>query len=80
MTLIGKVTHYFDHIAVAVVELSGPLKLGDTVVIKYRDEENEQVVESMQVDKENIESAKKGDTVGLHVDHHTHEGAQVFKK
>jgi hypothetical protein len=30
---VGKVTHYYDHISVAVLELTGELKVGDTIHI-----------------------------------------------
>jgi len=31
--LIGKITHYFGHIGVAVLELTDALKVGDTIRI-----------------------------------------------
>lgn len=80
MTLIGTVTQYLDQIDVAIIELTDTLNLGDVVVIKYGDEEFEQTVESIQIDEDNMETAQAGDIVGVHVDHHTHPGAEVFKK
>jgi len=77
---IGKVTHFFDKIGVAVVELTGSLKAGDTIEIA-KDEENafQQVVTSMQVDHKPVEKAKKGDAIGMKVDNPVKEGAIVSK-
>lgn len=75
---VGKVTHYYDKIGVAIVDLAGPLKLGDSVTFKKGDEEIlTQTVESMQIEKAAVESAKKGDVIGLKVDEPIKEGAEV---
>jgi putative protease len=77
--LVGKVTHYFDKAMVMVVKLEGGLKIGDTIKVKRGDVEFEQKVESMQVEHENIEKAKKGDEVAVKVEQKTKEGATVYK-
>lgn len=79
MKEIGKVTHYFDKIGVAIIELSSDLKVGDTVTIGGK-EEFEQEISSMQMDHKDVESAKKGDVVGVKVDKEAHEGAKVSQK
>jgi putative protease len=77
---IGKVTHYFDKIGVAVVEIvDGNLSTGDQIKIVGRGEEFTQTVGSMQIEHKNIETAQKGDTVGLKVDRRVKEGDQIFK-
>jgi selenocysteine-specific translation elongation factor len=76
--LIGRITHYFDKIGVAVIELSGSLKVGDTIKIKGKDTDFEQVVDSMQVDKAPVEAASAGDGVGLKVANAVNEGDEVF--
>ena len=75
---IGKVTHYFNQIGVAVLELSGELKVGDKIKIVSGNGEFEQEVDSMQVDHQPVETAKKGDAVGLKVKESVHEGNKVF--
>lgn len=77
--LIGKVTHYFGNIGVAVIELSGGLKAGETIRIIGGDTDFEQEVESMEVDHQKVSSAKKGDGVGLKVSQKVHEGYKVYK-
>ncbi len=77
---VGKVTHYYDKISVAVVELSGNLSSGDKIKFARGGEDMfEQEVGSMQVEHEKIDSAKKGDVVGLKVDQEVKEGAEVYK-
>lgn len=78
--LIGKITHYFTNIGVGVIEITqGDLKVGDKIHIKGATSDFEQAVDSMQVEHENIEKAKKGDAIGLKVDQQVREGDQVFK-
>ncbi len=79
MKQIGKITHFYDKLGVAIVELSGPLKVGERVRIVRNDEEFDQDVSSMQIEHDQVEKAKKGDVVGLKVDQKTKEGAAVYK-
>lgn len=74
---IGKVVHYYDRIGVAIVELAAPLKVGSTVRLKHGEEEALQEVMSMQVDHEDVKTAKKGQVVGVKVDAPVKEGALV---
>jgi len=64
---VGRITHYFDKIGVAVVELNGNLKVGDKIKIKGATTDFEQEVESMQVEHESVKEAKKGQAIGLKV-------------
>jgi len=78
--LIGRVTHYFTNIGVAVVEISdGQLSVGDKIRIKGATNDFEQTIDSMQVEHENIEKAKKGEGVGLKVEQQVREGDEVYK-
>jgi len=77
--LIGKIVHYFGHINVGIIELSDGLKVGETIHIKSSVTDFEQVVNEMQVEHQNIESAKAGDQVGLKVVQKVKEGDQVFR-
>ena len=77
---VGEVTHYYDKIGVAIVELDGTLAVGDTVkFVRGGEDLFEQKVDSMQIEHEKIESAKKGDVIGLETDEEIKEGAEVFK-
>ncbi len=76
--LIGKITHYFSNIGVGIIELSDELKVGDTIRVKGATTDFEQEVESMQIEHQNIEKAKKGDTIGLKVKDKVREGDNVY--
>jgi len=77
---IGKVTHYYDKIGVAVIELDGGLAKGDKIkFVRGGEDMFEQVVDSMQVEHDKIESAKKGDVIGLKTDQEVKEDAEVYK-
>ncbi len=76
---VGKVTHYFNKISVAAVELTGHLSVGDKIHIKGHTSDWVQTVESMQIEHESVEKAAPGDTVGIKVDGHAHEHDIVYK-
>jgi len=59
--LIGKVTHYFSKIGVAVIELSDTLKVGETIRIVGGETDFDQVIESMEIEHQKVETAKAGD-------------------
>jgi translation elongation factor EF-1alpha len=78
--LIGKITHYFSNIEVAVINLTAPLKKGDNIrVVGGQETDFEQEIESMQIDHEEVKAAKKGDSVGTKIKEKVHEGYKVFK-
>ena len=77
---IGRVTHYFSNLAVAVVDItSGTLNVGDTIHIKGHTSDFTQKVKSMQVEHDSIESAKAGQSIGLKVKEHAREHDIVYK-
>ena len=76
--LIGKIVHYFDKINVAIVELSGVLKIGDRVHIKGNSTDFEQDISSIQIEHEDMKEAKKGDAIGVKVDEKVREGDEVY--
>jgi len=64
---VGRVTHYYSRIGVAVIELKAPLAIGDKILIRGSTTNFEQTVESMQIQHKNIERAEAGQAVGLKV-------------
>lgn len=77
--LLGHVTHYFDKIGVAVIQLTnGSLKNGDMIHLVGKND-FEQTVDSMQVDHETVSSAKKGSEVAIKVDQPVKEKNEIFK-
>lgn len=78
--LIGKVAHYFDHIGVAVIELSNTLKKGDTIrIVGGLETDFEEKIVSMEKEHQKIETAKKGEEIGLKVAQKVREGYKVYK-
>ena len=78
-TSVGKISHFFPKISVAVVELTAPLKVGDKIEIGGKTEPFEQTVASMQVEHKELKEAKAGDSVGMKVDKPVKAGDEVFK-
>ena len=78
--LIGKVTHYYDKVGVAIVKLSAPVAVGDEIHIYGNKTDLEQTVGSMQVEHEDIQKATKGDEIGVKVNDKVREGDEVYAK
>lgn len=77
---IGTVTHYYDKIGVAIVELSAALGVGDKIkFVRGGEDLFEENVESIQIEHEQKDSASKGDVIGLKVTAEVKEGAEVYK-
>lgn len=75
---VGTITHYYDKIGVGVIELIGPLSVGDTIRISGHGKEFTQLVNSIQVEHESIQTAKNGQ-VGLKIEQEVKDGDEVFK-
>jgi len=76
---IGKITHYFGKIGVAVIKLKDALCVGDEIHVFGHTSDFSQKVDSMQVEHEKIEKAKKGESIGLKVKEKVRDGDAVFK-
>jgi putative protease len=77
---IGRITHYFSKISVAVVEITaGTLKIGETIQIKGHTTDFTQSVESMQQEHQSVPEAKKGDSIGMKVEKPVRDGDRIFK-
>lgn len=76
---IGKVTHYFDHLHVAVLSLTASLKLGDMIHITGHSAEFSQRVGSMEINHHSVVWVKPGDDVAIKVAEPVHPHDKVFK-
>ena len=76
---IGKVMDFFARPVVAGIDMTGTLSVGDTIHIKGHTTDIEMVVASMQIENENVETAKKGDSVGVKVPDRVRPGDTVYK-
>ncbi len=77
-TLVGTIAHYYNKIGVAVIELTGTLKVGQTISIEGPHTKLTQIVDSMQIEHEQVKEAKKGQAIGMKVKDKVHEKDQVF--
>ncbi|PIS09620.1 hypothetical protein COT75_00250 [Candidatus Beckwithbacteria bacterium CG10_big_fil_rev_8_21_14_0_10_34_10] len=75
---VGTISHYYDQIGVAVLDLNETLKVGDKIKIVKEEEEFEQEISSMQVEHKEVQTAKKGDSVGLKVDKEVKRKSKVY--
>jgi len=77
---IGVVTHYFSHLAVAVVKLeSARLRVGDTIHIRGHTTDFKQRIDSLQVNHASVPEVGPGDDFGLKVREHAREHDIVYK-
>ncbi len=78
--LIGKVTHYFSNIGVAVIKLSASLSEGDNIrIVGGEDTDFTQSVKSMEVKYQKIKKAKSREEIGLKTKKKVREGYKVYK-
>ena len=76
---IGRVSDFFAHPVVAGIELTGKLKLGDTIHIKGHTTDLEMTVDSLQIDRVDVTDAKAGDAIGIKVPERVRRGDHVYK-
>lgn len=76
---IGHVTHYFSHLGVAVLSLTGELNVGDTIHILGHLTDFTQPVGSMEIEHHSVKSVKAGDDVALKVAELVRPHDKVYK-
>ena len=78
--LIGKISHYYGNISVAVIDLTGALKVGDSIrIVGGEDTDFTQEVDSMEIDRKKIKTAKSGFSIGLKIKEKAREDYKVYK-
>ena len=75
---VGKVTHYYSNIGVAIVEVTDTISVGDKIHVQGATSDFEQEVGSMQIEHETVETAEAGQVIGLKIDEKTRDGDKVF--
>jgi len=76
---IGTITHYYNRINVAVVQLSGRLAVGDRIIIMGHTTDIEQFVTSMEVEHEKIMAAEAGAEIAIWVEGPVRRGDILIK-
>jgi len=75
---VGKVTHYYKRIGVAVVELKKSLNSGDRVLIRGKNTNFSQFVSSMEIEHEKVQAAEAGMEIALKVEETVRDGDVVY--
>ncbi|MAG38188.1 translation elongation factor-like protein [Candidatus Pacearchaeota archaeon] len=75
---VGEVSDYFSHVEVAALKVSGKISVGDKIRIKGHTTDFEQTIDSMQIDRKDVESVKKGDDVGIKVSDRVRKHDKVY--
>jgi translation initiation factor IF-2 len=77
---VGIVQHYFDKAGVGAIEITdGELAVGDTIHIKGSTTDFTATVESIQIEHQTVEKAKKGDDIGIKLSDKVRQKDKVFK-
>ena len=79
MDRIGEVDQYFEKIDVIALKLQKPLRVGEHIVIESPKGLFEQELLSMQINRQDVTIAKKGDDVGIKVKFEPLLGGSVYK-
>ncbi len=76
---VGKVSHFFTKINVAVIEVKDTISVGDQIFIKGPTTDIEQTVDSMEIEHEKVKQATAGHSVGMKVKGRVRENDIVYK-
>lgn len=76
---LGDVTHFYNHISVAVLDLKETIRLGDEVQILGYTTDFRQRVTSLQIEHHPVTEAKPGQDVAMLVRERVREGDRVYK-
>lgn len=78
-TEVGMVEHYYSKLGVAAIKLTDTLKVGDLIEIGSDEEAIRQRITSMQIDRNDVNEAYPGQSIGVKVKHPVAEGSGVYK-
>jgi translation elongation factor EF-1alpha len=76
---VGRVSHFFTKISVAVIELTAMISVGDRIRIKGPTTNVEQTVDSMEIEHEKVQRAEAGQSIGMKVKDRVRETDVVYK-
>lgn len=76
---IGIVTDFFSHVSAAAIQLNASLKVGDTILIQGCTTNLEQLVDSMQIERQSVQEANAGDNIGIKVNERVRKHDKVLK-
>jgi translation elongation factor EF-1alpha len=76
---VGRVSHFFGKINVAIIEVNDTISVGDQIFIKGPTTDIEQTVDSMEIEHEKVQQVKSGQSIGMKVNARVRENDIVYK-
>jgi hypothetical protein len=76
---VGKVTHYYNRISVAVLQLNREIKVGDNLLFLGHSTEFTQILDSMEINHRKVFAASAGEEVAVKVIMPVREGDEVYR-
>ena len=75
---VGKVTHFYNHIKVAIVKFNKNIKTGTELHFRGATTDFKETAKSMQFDHKAVATAPKGKQIGIKVKKRVRDGDRVF--
>ncbi|MFA4891565.1 MAG: hypothetical protein WC604_04455 [Candidatus Gracilibacteria bacterium] len=79
MRRCGVAEDFFDKISVVAVRVTSSIRIGDRLVFETEDGLFEQVIDSMQINREDVVTAYNGDDLGIKVLARPKKNGSVYK-
>ena len=76
---VGKVSHFFGRINVAIIEVKDTISVGDRIFIKGPSTDLEQTVDSMEIEHAKVQQAESGQSIGMKVNGRVREKDVIYK-
>jgi hypothetical protein len=78
-THVGRVTHWYNKIGVAALDLDGRVTRGDHVKVRKGDAEFDDTIASIEIDHVDVPEADVGDNATVKLSHAAKEGSDVYR-
>jgi len=76
---VGRVSHFFGRINVAIIEVKDTISVGDQILIKGPTTDIEQTIDSMEIEHTKVKQAEAGQSIGMKVNGRVRENDIVYK-
>ena len=76
---VGRVSHFFGRINVAIIEVTDTISVGDQILIKGPTTDIEQTVDSMEIEHVKVKQAESGQSIGMKVKGYARKNDTVYK-
>jgi len=76
---VGRVSHFFGRINVAIIEVTDTVSVGDQIFIKGPTTDIEQTIDSMEIEHTKVKQAEAGQSIGMKVNARVRENDIVYK-